>query len=48
MDYPKDEGTFNPDDSEDDAYAQAVIPETYIAKLNKDDNKMNIVAADLE
>jgi hypothetical protein len=31
--YPKDAGQWNPDDSEDDEWATAVIAETYLTKL---------------
>jgi len=31
--YPKDEGTFDPEDSEEDGWLRAVLPETYNTKL---------------
>jgi len=41
--FPKKEGTFNPDDEEDDDTAHLVIPETWATKVDEND-KLKIVA----
>ena len=35
--YPKNAGTFNPDDDEDDDQKTEIIPETYVSKLDASD-----------
>mgnify|MGYP007004414477 CR=1 FL=1 len=35
--YPKNEGTFNPEDDEDNDEKTEVIPETYVSKLDASD-----------
>jgi hypothetical protein len=35
--YPKNEGTYDPNDSEDDNQKTDVIPETYVSKLDEKD-----------
>jgi hypothetical protein len=39
--FPKNPGTFNPDDEEDDDTKTEVIPETYVSKLDEQD-KMTV------
>jgi hypothetical protein len=35
--YPKNEGTFNPEDDEDNDQKTDIIPETYVSKLDASD-----------
>lgn len=44
LDYPKKEGTFNPNDSEDDDTKVVAIPETWISKIDKETDKVKVVA----
>ena len=42
MQYPKNEGTYDPNNEDDDDSKTFIIPETYIVKLI--DEKVNVVA----
>lgn len=42
MQYPKDIGTYDPNNEDDDDSKTFIIPETYIVKLI--DEKVNVVA----
>ena len=46
INYPKKEGTFDPNNEDHDANGVHVIPETWISKIDEND-KVKIVAADL-
>jgi hypothetical protein len=41
MEYPKDEGTYDPNNEEDEASKVIAIPETFISSLKKE--KLEIV-----